>query len=81
MLSPERISDLLNGEVNSASARLTEATRNVDAMISEVPGTLPHPDRLTKAIQEKSRAREVLERALERHTAFALYGIVPKDIE
>lgn len=84
MLSNEDISDILNREVSSAQARLADARGTVDAIITEAPGMLPHPDglhRLTNAIKEHNKAREVLARALERSTAFTFHGVVPDDLK
>jgi hypothetical protein len=84
MFSHAEIADILNRDVRSASARLAEARGNVDAVITEVPGTLPHPDgqhRLTKVIIEHVTAREALARALKRNVDFTPYGIIPEDLK
>jgi hypothetical protein len=83
MLTHAEISEILNGEVRSAQARLAQARAGIDSIISEVPDILPHPDgqyRLTTAVKEHVKAREVLERALERNTAFMFNGIIPEDL-
>ncbi|MGA2712480.1 MAG: hypothetical protein ABSG41_05170 [Bryobacteraceae bacterium] len=84
MLTPAEISEILNREVRSAQARLAEARANIDSIIAEVPGMLPHPDgqyRLTIAVKEHVKAREALEQALERNTAFMFNGIIPEDLK
>jgi|HubBroStandDraft_3_1064219.scaffolds.fasta_scaffold690256_2 hypothetical protein len=79
-----KIIEILNQEVNSATARLTEASRKVDVIIDEVPGGLPQPDglhRIDKAISERNKAREALKLALKRNCDFALYRIIPEDLK
>jgi hypothetical protein len=78
------ITEILNREVNDANLRLREAHRAVDAIISETPGILPHPDgqyRIQNAIRHQASAREALQRAVNRNCDFTLNGIVPGDLE
>ena len=84
VLTQAEISEILNREVRSAQARLAEARAKIDTIIAEGPGMLPHPDgecRLTIAVQEHVKAREALERALERNTAFMFNGVIPEDLK
>ena len=85
MLSDAEIVEVLSREVYSASDRLAEARRKVDAIISELTDLFPfpYPDeqyRLTNAIKEHITAREALHQVLERNSAFTLYGIIPEDL-
>lgn len=84
MHSHKEIIEILNRDVNSASERLAEARRRVDAIISEVPGELPQPEgqhRIMNASREHTKAMRVLEVALERHSGFTLNEIMPEDLK
>lgn len=82
---PSRVEiiEILTREVNSATARLTEASRKVDAIIGQIPGGLPQPDgvhRIEEAIRERNKARDALKLAIKRNCDFALYRIIPEDL-
>jgi hypothetical protein len=82
-LTRTEIIEVLNRDVHSADARLTDARRIVIAIIAEAP-TLPQPDgqhRITNAVRERDNARKALLLAVKRNCDFMLYGIVPKDLE
>lgn len=84
MLSQTEIVEILNREVYSADARLTDARQVVDAILTEVPGGLPHPDgqrRIADALKEQNKAREALKRAVQRNCEFTLNGVIPEDLK
>jgi hypothetical protein len=84
MLSQAEIIEILNREVYSADATLADARQVVDAIITEVPGGLPHPDgqhRIANALKVQNKAREALKRAVQRNCAFTLNGVIQEDLK
>jgi hypothetical protein len=84
MFTDAEIVEILNGEVRSATARLKDARRIVDAIIAEGLGIRPQPDgnpRITSANKARIAASEALELALKRNVDFTLKGIVPEDLK
>ena len=71
-------------QLRAARAQYAAARENFDAVISEVPSGLPHPDgvmRIEQAGKESRRTRELYTKALMRYSDFVLHGVVPPDLE
>ena len=83
MLTRPEIADILKREVYAADARYKDARQILNTIISDVPGTIPHPDgthRPSNAVKEEINAREALDRATKRNYDFTVNGIIPKDL-
>ena len=76
--------NILHQDLQAATERATAATSIFNAITSEVPSGLPHPDgtqRIHDASREMSQARVGLMIAHNRLNDFLSRGIVPDDLK
>jgi hypothetical protein len=82
--SEQEIRTTLFQDVLEATARNDEATREFDAVMSQFPSGLPHPDgvqRIKNASHNLNVARKEKMKAHNRLNDYLGLGIVPKDLK
>ena len=75
---------LLRSDVESARQKLREASAVFDAIVSEIPSGLPHPDgsqRIFNSSRELTMARRNVMAALDRLNALVLRNTMPDDLK
>jgi hypothetical protein len=80
----EQIRTILFQDVLEATARNDEATREFDAVMSQFPSGLPHPDgvqRIKNASNNLNLARKEKTKAHNRLNDYLGLGIVPDDLK
>jgi hypothetical protein len=71
-------------ELLEATAQSSEATREFDAVLGQLPSGLPHPDgaqEIQSASQNLTVARKALMKAHHRMSEYQDRGIVPEDLK
>jgi hypothetical protein len=81
--SEHQVLNILQQELLAASERSKGATAAFDAVTSEIPSAIPHPDgtqRIHNASRQVTVARMEMLRAHHRLSDFLNAGIVPEDL-
>lgn len=79
-----KIFEFLQQDLDMARKKVNSAAEQFDAIISEAPSGLPHPDgvhRIHNASRKLSNARQELVEAHVRLTAFLAQGIIPDNLK
>ena len=79
-----QVNTILKDDVTEATERAHAASDAFEAIVTEVPSGLPHPDgtqRIHNASQKLSTARQEMMRAHERLHDFLTRGKIPEDLK
>jgi len=71
-------------ELLETTARTAQAAREFEAVLSQFPSGLPHPDgtqRIKSASQNLTDAREALRKAHNRLSDYQDRGVIPEDLK
>jgi len=69
-------------ELDKARHEYDLASKRFNAVMSDVPSGLPHPDgayRLERSGKESRLTLDLYTKALRRYSEFLLYGVIPED--
>jgi hypothetical protein len=82
--SEHNVLSVLKQDLQAATERAREATENFDAVSSDIPSGMPHPDgtqRIYNASRQVSVARVELMRAHHRLNDYIQRRVVPEDLK
>ena len=75
---------LLQSEVELTRSAYERAKRDLDCVVTEAPGGLPHPDatqRIKVAAQRRTKAMAAYAASLKRFNDFLLNGTIPDELK